>query len=243
VIGASVPAIAAIVTRRFGRASTLLMIGAGVEIVLAQHRSGFVAAGVALLATSTFIGGSEQTVRGLLKFFALLTLAGGLYMLLLGGNYVDETVARVSSTTDLEDPNIAFRLSAALEVLGGVAAQPLGHGFSRWEFSFTIFNPLRGSHNSLVDLAYRIGVPGLVAFLAMPVSLIRQTRQLAQRTGPVPQLLPMTVCAGILGFLVFATFNVVLETPQVSILFWVLLGVGSGSLYDHRLPPGGSSAS
>ena len=70
---------------------------------------------------------------------------------------------------------------------------------------------------------------------ALPVSLIRRTRQLAQRTGPVAQLLPITVCAAMLAFLVFASFNVVIESPQVSILFWVLLGIGAGALHD-RLP-------
>jgi hypothetical protein len=33
-----------------------------------------------------------------------------------------------------------------------------------------------------------------------------------------------------LVFLVFASFNVVFETPYMSIMFWVLLGVGAGGL-------------
>ena len=234
VVGMSVPAIAAIVCRRFDRTSMLLMISAGVELVLAQHRSGFLAACVALLATTILMGGSAQAVRGLLKLFAFLALAVGLYLLLFGGGYLGETVTRVGTTTDLEDANIYWRLNTAYEVLGGVAAQPLGHGFSTWDFSFTIVDPLTGSHNDYVDLAYRIGLPGLVTFLALPVSLMRQTRQLAQHTGPVPQLLPVTVCAAMLAFLIFASFNVVLESPQVSILFWVLLGLGAGTVYDRR---------
>jgi hypothetical protein len=233
-IGMSVPAMAAIVSRRVARVSIVLVISAGIELVLAQHRSGFVAAGVALTAASVFVGGSEQSVRGLLKFLAFATLAVGVYLLLFGGSYFDETVNRVSESTDLEDGNIAWRLSAWREVLGGIVTQPLGHGFATWDFSFTIGNPLTGSHNDYLDLAYRIGVPGLVAFLALPVSMIRETRQLAQRTGPLPQLLPITVCAAMLAFLVFTSFNVDLESPQVSILFWVLLGLGSGALHDRR---------
>jgi hypothetical protein len=234
VVGMSVPAIAAIITRRFGRASTLLMISAAVELVLAQHRSGFVAAGLALFATSTIIGGSAQAVRGLLKLVVFGTLAIGLYLLLFGGGYLGETVNRVSTTTDFQDNNIYWRLNTAYEVVRAVIAQPLGYGFSTWDFSFTFVDPLTGSHNDYADLAYRIGVPGLVAFLALPVSLIRQTRQLAQHTGPAPQLLAVTVCAALLAFLIFASFNVVLESPQVSILFWVLLGLGAGSVHDGR---------
>lgn len=233
-VGMSVPAIAAIVTRRLGVASILCMIGAGVELVLAQHRSGFVAAGVALLATSTFIGGSEQSVRGLLKLVVFVTLAVGLYLMVFGGSYLDDTLARVGKTTDLSDANTDWRLASWHEVFDGVLDQPLGHGFATWSFTFTFDDPLTGSHNSFLDLAYRIGVPGLVVFLALPVSLIRQTRALARRTRPAPQLLPITVCAAVLSFLVFAAFNVVLESPQVSILFWVLLGLGAGTLHDRR---------
>lgn len=233
-VGMSVPAIAAILTRRVGRASTLLMISAAVELVLAQHRSGFLAAGIALFATSIFIGGSAQAARGLVKLVVFGMVAVGLYLLLFGGGYLEQTVTRVGTTTDLDDNNIYWRLNNTYEVLAAVMGQPLGHGFSTWDFSFTVVDPLTGSHNDYLDLAYRIGVPGLVAFLALPVSLMRQTRQLARRTGPVPQLLPVTVCAAMLAFLIFASFNVVLESPQVSILFWVLLGLGAGSVYDRR---------
>jgi hypothetical protein len=232
-IGLSVAAVGAIVGRRFTRGSALLMAGAAVELQLAQHRSGFVASAVALLATASFLGGSPQSLRRLLKLlaFAAIALAG---YLLIGGSFLDETMERLRHTTDLQDGNIAWRLLSWYEVVDGVIDQPLGHGFPTWEFWFTARDPLTGSHNDYLDLAYRVGVPGLVAFLALPVSLIRQTRQLVQRTGPLPQILPITVCAAMLALLVFASFNVVLESPQLSILFWVLLGLGAGVLYDRR---------
>jgi O-antigen ligase len=232
-IGLSVAAVGAIVGRRFTRGSALLMAGAAVELQLAQHRSGFAASAVALLATASFLGGSQQSLRRLLKLlvFAAIALAG---YLLTGGSFLDETMERLRHTTDLQDGNIAWRLLSWYEVLDGVIDQPLGHGFRTWEFWFTASDPLTGSHNDYLDLAYRVGVPGLVAFLALPVSLIRQTRQLVQRTGPLPQILPITVCAAILALLVFASLNVVLESPQLSILFWVLLGLGAGVLHDRR---------
>jgi O-antigen ligase len=233
-IGVCVPAIAVIVGRRIGTLSVVVLISAGVELVLAQHRSGFVSLGVALLAATTFVGGSAQTVRGLLKLLVLIALAGALYVLLFGDAYLDATVNRVGETTDFEDGNIAWRLNSWYEVLAGVVDQPFGHGFATWDFAFTSRDPLTGSHNDYLDLAYRIGVPGLVAFLALPVSLVRQTRQLAQRTGPMAQLLPVTVCAAMVSFLVLATFNVSIESPQVSILFWVLLGLGSGTVFDRQ---------
>jgi len=128
-VGMSVPAIATIVSRRLTRGSVLLMIFAGVELVLAQHRSGFMALGVALFFTTSFIGGSEQTVRGLLKLVAFVGVAVALYLLLFGGSYLDETMTRVGETTDLDDANINWRLLNWYEVFDGIAAQPLGHGF------------------------------------------------------------------------------------------------------------------
>jgi hypothetical protein len=229
VVGMSVPAIAAIVSRRLGGVSALLLICACIELVLAQHRSAFVAAGVALVATSGFVAGSEQTARGLLQLVAFLALAVGAYLLFVGGNHLDETLFRIGETTNLEDINTGWRLQNWNEVLHEVAERPFGHGFSTWDFSFTIRDPLTGSHNDYLDLAYRIGVPGLVAFLAIPASLLVQTRRNAQLAGPMAQLLPLTVCAAMLALLVLASFNVVFESPQVSILFWILLGLGSGS--------------
>jgi hypothetical protein len=232
VVGLSVPMLAMIIRRRVGPAYIVLMITAAIEIVLAQHRTAFVALGIGLLGT---VGGSGENVRGLLKLLAFAALGVALYMLLFGSSYLDDTVTRLSTTTNLADDNISWRLGAAGEVLGAVLDQPLGHGFSTWSFGFTVHDPLTGSHNSFVDLAYRVGVPGLVAFLALPVSLLRQTKQLVRRTGPVPQLLTLTVCAAVLAFLVFACFNVLFESPQVSILFWVLLGLGAGALHERSM--------
>jgi hypothetical protein len=234
VIGMSVTAVGRMVGRRLPRGSALLLAGAAVELLLAQHRSGFVAFGVALFATVGFLSGSEQSLRRLLKLSMLATSALALYLLLAGGSYLNETMDRLNETTDLQDENIAWRLLCWYEVLGGIIAQPFGHGFPTWEFWFTARDPLTGCHNDYLELAYRVGVPGLAAFLALPVSMIRQTRRLVQRTGSAPQILPITVCAAMLAFLVFASFNVVLESPQVSIFFWVLLGLGAGALHDRR---------
>lgn len=233
-IGMSVAATGAILGRRLTRGSALFLASAAVETLLAQHRSGFVAVAVSLLATASFLGGSKQSLRGLLKLLMLVASALALYLLLVGGTFLDDTMERIGHTTDFQDGNIAWRLFAWYEVIDGIIARPLGHGFATWEFWFTARYPMSGSHNEYLDLAYRVGVPGLVAFLALPVSLIRQTRQLVQRTGPVPQTLPITVCAAMLAFLVLASFNTPLVSPQQSILFWVLLGLGAGALHDRR---------
>jgi hypothetical protein len=97
----SVAAVGAIVGRRLTRGSALLMAGAAVELLLAQHRSGFVAFAIALVATASFLGGSGQSLRRLLKLSMLAAIALALYLVLAGGSYLDETMERLRHTTDL----------------------------------------------------------------------------------------------------------------------------------------------
>jgi len=160
--------------------------------------------------------------------FVILGMAALIWM--SGGSFLDETLNRISSISDGDDANISWRLLSWYEVFDGIVARPLGHGFAVWDFSFTWDNPLTGSHNSYLDLTYRIGLPGLLVFVSMPILLVWKTRLLVQRTDVMRHRLLVTVCACLLSFLVFATFNVVLETPHMSILFWICLGLGGGAL-------------
>jgi energy-coupling factor transporter transmembrane protein EcfT len=220
------------VHRRITRVDAVVLAAAAAEIILAQHRSGFVALVLALGFTALVLIGSARALVGLLKVGAVII--GGLliFVFVFGGTYLDDTINRIAHTSDANDVNIDFRLLSWLEVFEGVKDNPIGHGFSRWDFLF-LENPLTGSHNSLLDLSYRIGVQGLVVFLAIPTMLLRRTRALVQATSPQEHLIAITVCACMIAFLVFATFNVVLETPHLSILFWILLGLGTAAVHPR----------
>jgi O-antigen ligase len=222
-----------ILHRRLDRTAAILIAAGAIEIVLAQHRSGFVALAVALAVTALVLGGSSGALRGLARVLVIATVALLVFVYLFGRGYLDETLSRVGTVGDTGDVNIQWRLLAWYEVSSGVIARPWGHGFSVWQFLFTSEDPLTGSHNSLLDLTYRIGVPGLLVFMAMPVRAFIDTRRLVKRDGALPHLLPITVCACLLAFLTFASFNVVFETPYMSIFFWVLMGLASGALADR----------
>lgn len=227
-----------ILQRRITFATGALLAAAAAELVLAQHRSGFVALAIALAATVFFLAGSTQALKGLLKIGALVCVGLVIFIWLFGGGYLDETFNRISSINDMNDVNIGWRLLSWYEVADGIAAQPLGHGFAVWDFAFTSLDPLTGSHNSFLDLTYRVGIPGLLLLVTLPVALIHRTRRLVQSGDPRQQMFLVTVCASMLAFLVYASFNVVLETPYMSIFFWVLLGLGSGALEEaNRAPP------
>ena len=167
----------------------------GSRLILAQHRSGFLALAVALAGTALFLVGSGRMLRGLLRITVggAAALAG--YVLVFGGSYLDDTYTRILHTFDTADSTAAWRLLSWYEVGSGVVDRPLGHGFATWDFYFNIDDPLRGSHNSFLDLAYRAGVPGLVAFLAMPIALTVGTRSVIRQRPAADNTLLVTVCA------------------------------------------------
>lgn len=220
--------------RVFSTTTAFLFAAAAIELVLAQHRSAFVAFAVGLGATFTVLGGSTQALKGILKVACVVTIGLVAAVWLFGGSYLDDTLTRIAHTSDMSDENTSWRLLSWFEVFDGIVEQPLGHGFARWEFLFTWRDPMTGSHNSFLDLAYRIGVPGLLLFLALPFTLVRRTRALVQATSARTHVFLVTVCSCMIAFLVYAAFNVVLETPYMSILFWVLLALGASASESAR---------
>jgi O-antigen ligase len=234
-LAALVIAVPAIVERRIDAPRLGILALAVVELVLTQHRSGFVALAVALLATAGLLGNSTEALKGLIKLLVVAALGLAVFMWVFGSSQIDETVNRVANSSNLSDANIDWRLLSWYEVFDGVRDRPWGHGFATWDFLFTWNDPLTGSHNSFLDLAYRIGVAGLLVFLALPVLLVRDVRRLARETGARAQSLLVTACAAMIAFLLFSAFNVAFESPQISIVFWALLGIGSVALERHRL--------
>jgi O-antigen ligase len=199
-------------------------------LVLAQHRSGLVALVVTLAATGACVVGARRAAGGAVRLLLLALVGVAVAVVVVDSSYLGETLARIEHITDPQDVNTAWRLLNWYEVIDGVAGQPLGHGFTRWDFFFTTYDPLIGSHNSLLDLAYRIGIPGLLVFLAIPARLVMETRRAVDGSSASAKALPITACACTIAVLVYACFNVVLETAYMSILFWIVLGVGAGAL-------------
>lgn len=223
--------------RKISLRSSVLLAAAAIELILAQHRSGLVALAISIAATGAFVLGARRAVDGALRLLGLLVVGAIVAAIFVDGSYLGDTLARIEHITDVQDVNTAWRLLNWYEVGSGVIDQPLGHGFTQWDFFFTQYDPLIGSHNSLLDLAYRIGVPGLLVFLAIPARLLSQTRRAVAASSGKDQVLPITACACMVALLAYACFNVVFETAYMSILFWIVLGVGAGALEPRPEPP------
>jgi len=213
----------------------LWLLPSGVILVLAQHRSGFVAFVVALAMTGVFLVGSARVLAGLLKLSLAASVVLGVVVYFFGTEYLNETITRLQHVGDADDVNAAWRLLNWSEVLDGIQDRPLGHGFASWEFLFTQPDPLTGSHNSFLDLAYRVGVVGLLLLLSMPVHMTRQTRAWIRSNSLQSATLLVTVTACTFALLVYASFNMVFESPYMSVQFWILLGIASGAWTERRI--------
>lgn len=214
-------------TRSLDSRSTLMLVPPVILLVLAQHRSGFVALFAALLACGVFLVGSRQLLRGLAKLAIVVTVALVGVVAVFGGEYLAETLSRIQHAGDTSDVNAAWRLLSWAEVGQGIIDRPIGHGFATWDFLFTSEDPLTGSHNSVLDLTYRVGIPGLIAFLAVPITIVMSTRAAVKRSGLVPSMVAVTACAAMFALLGYASLNMVFETPFMSMLFWVLVGLAA----------------
>jgi O-antigen ligase len=227
--------------RRITLQSSVLLAAAGIVLVLAQHRSGLIALVVTVAATGACVLGARRAARGAMRLLVLAMIGAAVAAIAVHDSYLGDTLARIEHITDPQDVNTAWRLLNWYEVIDGVAAQPWGHGFTSWDFFFTTYDPLIGSHNSLLDLAYRIGIPGLLVFLSIPTRLLTDARRAVDGSSASAKVLPITACACVIAVLAYACFNVVLETAYMSILFWIVLGIGAGALDQRAVhdPTGG----
>lgn len=219
--------------RRIKLRSIALLATAGIVVLLAQHRSGLVALVVVIAVTGAGVVGARRAAGGAMRLLGLAAIGAAIAAVAVDDSYLADTLVRIEHITDVQDVNTAWRLLNWYEVGGGIVDQPWGHGFSSWDFFFTTYDPLIGSHNSLLDLGYRIGVPGLLVFLSIPIRLLMQTRRAVDGSSASATVLPITACACVIAVLAYACFNMVLETAYMSILFWIVLGVGAGAL-DQR---------
>jgi hypothetical protein len=233
-LGVVIAAVRPLAQRRITLQSSVLLAAATVVLVLAQHRSGLVALVVTIAATGACVLGARRAAGGAMRLVGLAAVGAVVTVVAVDSHYLGDTLARIEHITDPQDVNTAWRLLNWYEVIDGITDQPWGHGFTRWDFFFTTYDPLIGSHNSLLDLAYRIGVPGLLVFLSLPIWLLAETRRAVDASSANAMVLPITACACLIALLTYACFNVVLETAYMSILFWVVLGIGAGAL-DRRV--------
>lgn len=159
---------------------------------------------------------------------ALVLLVGGV---LFQTTALSGTLDRLVSITDTTDVNADYRLAAWDASLDDIGNSPLtGYGFGQL---FTFYN--RGlqysgaPHNSLINIAWYLGIPGFLLFAAVQAVFLARVfgRRLAFELQGWSHVL---LFGAWLALLIVAGFNVVLESPVGAIPFWLAVGLPFGRL-------------
>jgi O-antigen ligase/polysaccharide polymerase Wzy-like membrane protein len=203
-------------------------------VLLSEHRSVWLAAAIALLVSWLVAPRTRPVVRASVWLAALVLslLIGGL---LLESDQVGGTFDRILSTADTTTVNADYRLAAWDASLADIGDNPLGgSGFGK---TFIFYN--RGllytgaPHNSLVNIAWYLGIPGFLLFVltqAVFLARIFRGRRALENVGWIHVVL----FGAWLSLLVVAAFNVILESPVGAIPFWLTIGIPFGAVSGRQ---------
>jgi O-Antigen ligase len=232
-----------------------LLTGVATVIILAvgtQTRGGLVAAAAAILLAGALLGRRRWNMIAVMvgTVFVSFILGWGLNVDVPVGQGRDYSVAQfvenvasisqgsqgdtqlnstVQFRTDLWSGviNLAYNQNALVTGLGfgPNLAQELGTSGGGGE-------PLRSPHNSHVDILARMGVVGGILWGAFWVSwyvvMFRRSRDGSSFMPPESRGLIKVCMVGVTATLVNAYFDPTLESPQVAIWLWTLVGLGLG---------------
>jgi O-antigen ligase len=204
-------------------------------VFLANARTIYVALG-AVLPIMVLIGPAAklQISRRALRLGAGIAVASVFLALAVmqtraGKALLDMTVTELASGTlhYADDPNAAFRLLAWLEAGNRFAQNPvLGEGFGV-PFTFELTSDDVRPHNTFLTILYKMGVLGFLPAMVLLVgfqwkgwSSLRSFHQQPEALFLYVLLLAQLVAS------VFGCLNLLLESPFLASIYWVILGVG-----------------
>ena len=201
-------------------------------LFLMNHRSSFVgfALALVLLACSRPSVGPRLAVG--IAGMIVVALVASISVGAVSVPGLDKSVERAESITNESDPNIKYRLAFWKNVAKGSLQSPvIGKGFDRYPESYVPTHSTEEEdnpqpHNSFLSLAYRIGPLAAVIVL---LAILRWTGKgfIASRRAADPKRrAALGAAAAVMVFLFAdAAFNVALEVPYFSVLFWLNLGL------------------
>jgi hypothetical protein len=236
-----------------GSRARVLLTALGTVVILAvgtQNRGGLVAAVAGLLLLGVLLGRRIRTMAAVMVATVAigLVLGWGLDVHVPGGQGRDYSVAQLvaSAASITQGQNgdlggtVAFRDQLWAGVLNLASAQgdlTTGLGFGpnlaqQLGVSIGASDPLRSPHNSHIDVLARMGIVGAVLWAAFWgswfVLMFRRSRDDSSYLSPQSRGILKVCMVGVAATLVNAYFDPALESPQVAIWLWALVGLGLG---------------
>jgi putative inorganic carbon (HCO3(-)) transporter len=168
----------------------------------------------------------------------------GIVMLLLGwvlwgrqhlsADVIQMLTAREGVVTAVGDLSVAGRLEIGRTVLAGIVDNPwTGCGWGTLRATTATH-----AHNVLLQVAYDMGIPGLVAYLAMVIVAVRQC--LGALSGPwgVRRSLAIGGLGALVAYHVYGMVDVVALGAKPGVLWWCLMALiavaGKGRRWHQR---------
>lgn len=252
-------------THRLGRRARSFLTVLAILIILAigtQNRGSFLAALIAITFTIVLARRRRRQLTGVILATAVLSLvlSAGLNVHVVGGQGREVSAAQLvtniasvaggSQNTGQLGSTVEFRnelWSGVLNLARENGAMVTGLGFGRnlaldLGLQGQASDPLRSPHNSHLDVLARMGVVGGVLWLAIWLSwysiLFRRLRVSPGFLTPTRRGLMGVCLVGVTATLVNAYFDPTLESPQVALWLWTLVGLG---LALASPPPRGAS--
>ena len=198
------------------------------------HRS----ASLALMASSAVLyfcrKGSEKSKKNKFYFFFLVSALGLLFVFSGVAQQVISRTVNMFSLDVINDPNVSWRILVWLKVFQSMGFWEWIYGVG-WGYEFPAFmmgdrsyseDGHVGIHNSIIFIFFHTGLIGVGLVLTLIYKVYSKAIRLLN-THKNSALWPLTLSllSAHIGVLVFSLFNVVLEGPYMSIVFWVYLGL------------------
>jgi hypothetical protein len=238
---AALVVIAFVQERVLPRRYLLLLIPFITGLFLMNHRSSFIgfAGALVLLACSRPSVGPRLAVAVAGVIVVVLVASISVGAVSVPG--LDKSVERAESITNESDPNIKYRLAFWKNVARGSLQSPLiGQGFDRYPESYVPTHSTDDEdnpqpHNSFLSLAYRIGPFAAFIVLFMIARWTAQGFVASRRAADPTMRAALGAVAAVMVFLFAdAAFNVALEVPYFSVLFWLTVGLLTLLLFQAR---------
>ena len=218
------------------RVFNLLIVIACVFVVVffIVHRS----ASLALIVSSVVLYFFRKNdLKSQKKKFYLFCVVFSLGLMFVFSGVAQQVIARTVNMFSFDvvnDPNVSWRILVWLKVFQSMGFWEWVHGVG-WGYKFPEFmmgersysvDGLVGIHNSIIFVFFHTGLIGVGLVLALIYKVYSKAIKLLNSHQGSPLWgLTLSLLSAHIGVLVFSLFNVVLEGPYMSIIFWIYLGL------------------